>query len=423
MSILIKNGQIVLNDKIISSDILIEGDKIKKIAPSIDTKAAKTIDAKGKTIMPGFVDMHCHLREPGLEYKEDISSGTKSAAAGGFTSICCMPNTDPVLDNAALINYIKYKAREVSKVKVFPIGAITKGLKGQELAEMGKMKQVGAIAVSDDGRPVDSASLLKNALEYAKGHDILTICHSEDSTLAHGGFVSEGKNATIAGLKAIPKSAEDIAVARDCLLALETGARVHIAHVSTKTSVDLIRFIKSKGALVTAEACPHHFAATDKEILSYNTSAKINPPLRTDEDAAAIIDGLVDGTIDAIATDHAPHGFDEKRQEFGYAPFGTIGFESAFSIGYTYLVKSKKMTLSHLVKLMSTNPAKILKLKCEGIKEGGVADLTIADLNKDYKIDQSKFLTKARNCLFDGWAVSGKIECTISDGEIVFDKF
>ncbi|MCL2555587.1 MAG: dihydroorotase [Firmicutes bacterium] len=421
MSILIKNGQVVLLDKVIKADILIEGSRIKKIAPNIEINADELIDASGKIIMPGLVDMHAHLRDPGFLYKEDIVSGIKSAAAGGYTSIACMPNTDPVIDNEAIVKYIQTKAAEIGTVKVYPIACITKGMKGLELAEMGKLKEAGVIAFSDDGRPVENAMLMKNALSYAKSHDALVISHCEDLSIASGGLVNEGFNATTAGLKGICRSAEEIIVARDLILAEHTGARVHIAHVSTEGSVNLIREAKYRGVKVTAETCPHYFAATDEEVSSFNTFAKINPPLRTANDINAIIKGLKDGTIDCIATDHAPHSLDEKRQEFGYAPFGTIGFESAFAISYTHLVDDKHIDLPHLIRLMSYTPAKILGLNAGEVKEGELADLIIADINQlhPYAIDACIFKSKARNCIFDGWKVKGKILITIINGEIV----
>jgi len=419
MSILIKNGQVVLLDKIIKADILIEGSRIKKIAPVIETIAEEIIDAKDKMIMAGFVDMHAHLRDPGFLYKEDIASGIKSAAAGGFTSIACMPNTDPVIDNEAIVKYILAKAAEIGTVKVYPIACITKGMKGAELAEIGKLKEAGAIAFSDDGRPVENAMLMKNALSYAKSHDALLISHCEDMSLAGGGFVNEGFNSTIAGLKGICRSSEEVMVSRDIILAEHTNSRVHIAHVSTEGSVALIKEAKYRGVKVTAETCPHYFSATDEEITSFNTFAKINPPLRTAHDLDAIIKGLKDGTIDAIATDHAPHSLDEKRQEFGYAPFGTIGFESAFAISYTHLVDEGHINLSHLSRLLSYTPAKILGLNAGEIKEGELADIVIVDILHQYSIDACTFKSKARNCIFDGWKVKGKVLTTIINGEIV----
>jgi len=419
MSILIQNGQIVLADKIVKSDILIEGNRIKKIGLLSGVKADKVIDAAGKTVMAGFVDMHCHLREPGYEYKEDILSGAKSAAAGGFTSICCMPNTNPPLDTPAFTKEVCSRAAAVSPVKIYPVGAITKGLKSVQLTDMGKLKEAGAIALSDDGRPVESALMMRNALAEAAKHDLLVISHTEDVLLSADGVVNDGGNAAKAGLKGIPRDAEEVMAARDIILAENLGTRVHIAHVSTAGSVQLVREAKARGVKVTAEVCPHHFSATDKEVLTRDTSAKINPPLREDSDVAAIIEGLKDGTIDCIATDHAPHSADEKQQDITKAPFGTIGFESAFAVSYTYLVESGALDLIALSWLLSRNPARILGLGSGVIAEGEVADLAIVDLNESYIIDAGTFKSKARNCLFDGWRVKGRVLGTIADGEII----
>ncbi len=417
-SILIKNGSVVLEDEVMKSDILIKNNHIQKIAPQIDVDADKVIDASGKHIFAGFVDMHCHLREPGLTHKEDIESGTKSALKGGFTTVCCMPNTNPVLDNAPLIKYVVSRAIECDNAKVLPIGAITKGLKGKELAEMSLMTSEGAIAFSDDGLPVSDGNLMKLALEYAKTFDYLLISHSENKDISLDGVVNEGYNATISGLKGIPRVAEEAMVARDILLAEACQTKVHIAHVSTKNSVEIIRNAKSRGVMVTAETCPHYFTASDDEILSYNTNAKINPPLRLESDIYAIIDGLCDGTIDVIATDHAPHHADEKNREFNIAPFGSVGFETAFALSYTYLVKSGRLTLCELSKLMSANPSSILKIGGGEIKEGKVADLAIVDLENQYTIDSSKFASKGKNSLFNSWEVCGSVDSVIVEGKI-----
>jgi len=415
-SLLIKGGSVVLLDKVIERDILVKDGKIVSIAPKITDKTDKVIDAKGKHIFAGFVDMHCHLREPGFEYKENIESGAKAALKGGFTTICCMPNTNPVIDNAALVSFVINRDKEVNAAKVYPIGAITKGQKGESLAEIANMKKAGAVAFSDDGVPVESGSLMKTALEYADTFDCLLISHSEDKSLSKNGVVNEGYHASVAGLKGIPKTAEESMIARDILLAEYLNTKIHIAHISTKGSVDLIRQAKAKGIKVTCETCPHYFAATDKEILSYNTNAKINPPLREESDRLAIIEGLKDGTIDCIATDHAPHDLSEKNQEFDLAPFGTSGFETAFSLSYTYLVKEKHLTLPQLSKLLSFAPAKILGLPFNELKEGNTADITIADLSKTVTVDSKKFVSKGKNCLFDGWKLQGVVTNTIVDG-------
>ncbi|NLK39139.1 MAG: dihydroorotase [Clostridiales bacterium] len=342
--ILIRNIHAVDPDNLNSKvDLVIENNLIKKIAPANSIKSDAfdlVIEGDGLCAIPGLVDAHCHLREPGQEYKEDIESGTRAAAKGGFTAVACMPNTLPVADNSAVISYILDAARTRGAVKVLPIGAITKSLQGKELAEIGDMKNAGAVAISDDGRPVMSASLMKKAMLYASGFDMPVISHCEDLDLAEGGSMNEGFNSTCLGLRGIPRAAEESMVSRELILAEYTGLPVHIAHVSTRLSVELIRQAKKRGVSVTCETCPHYFTLTDNAVLGFNTNAKVNPPLREEEDVHAIIEGLKDGTIDIIATDHAPHHQDEKRVEFELAANGISGFESAFGLSYTYLVRS-----------------------------------------------------------------------------------
>lgn len=417
MNLLIKNGRAVVGDTFEQADIYIEGSKIVKIGKDIDCAADREIDASGQIVLPGFVDMHCHLREPGQEYKEDIRSGSAAALRGGFTSVACMPNTVPPLDNAALIKYVRTRAAEVDCAKVYPIGCITKGQKGEEIAEMGFMQEAGAVAFSDDGRPVENGNIMRLALEYATSRNALLISHCEDKAIAAGGVVNEGLNAAISGLKGISRAAEECMVARDIILAETLGARVHIAHVSTFGSVELVRQAKARGVRVTCETCPHYFAATDDEILSYNTNAKINPPLRTQADVDAIVAGLADGTIDAIATDHAPHHADEKNAEFNFAPFGTSGFETAFSLAYTYLVETDVLDVVRLSKLMSGNPAKILGIGSGEIKEGACADITIVDPEKSYTVDSATFVSKGKNSLFNGWKLKGAVTAVVVDGQ------
>ncbi|GHT17032.1 dihydroorotase [Bacteroidia bacterium] len=416
MDLLIKNGTVVLADDTRRLDILVKDGVIAKIAPNINEAAAKVIDAAGLTVLPGFVDMHCHLREPGQESKEDITSGARAALHGGFTAVCCMPNTTPVLDCAALVRYVKDRGRESNYAKVYPIGAITKGQKGAELAEIGKMKMAGAVAFSDDGCPVDNGNVMFLALKYASGIDALIISHCEDKNISDGGVVNDGLNATIAGLKGISRAAEEVQVARDIILAETVGTRVHIAHVSTQNSVELIRQAKQRGAQVSCETCPHYFSATDKEVLSYNPNAKINPPLREDADVQAILRGLADGTIDAIATDHAPHSANEKNREFDLAPFGTVGFETAFALAYTKLVQTGILTLPQLSRLMSANPAKLMGIGTGELKEGAAADIAIADLNPTYTVAADRLHSKSKNSLFIGWTLTGLITHTIVDG-------
>ena len=343
--LLIKGGTAVLPEGEKVCDILVDGDKIVRIAGNVEDKAAKVIDAKGLHVFPGLIDMHVHLREPGFEYKEDIASGSAAAVRGGFTQVCCMPNTQPVCDNAAVVGYIIARAKEVGLCKVRPIGAITKGEQGETLAEIGKMKEAGAVALSDDGKPVPSARMMRLGMEYASDFGLICLSHCEDKSLADGGCVNEGYNSTLAGLKGIPRAAEEVMIAREIVLAETLGKRVHICHVSTKGGVRLLRDAKARGVAVTAETCPHYFALTDDIILSYDANTKVNPPVREAEDVEAIKEGLKDGTLDCIVTDHAPHHADEKNVEYDLAAFGISGIETSFSLSYTHLVKGGVLTL------------------------------------------------------------------------------
>ncbi|HEY8443308.1 MAG TPA: dihydroorotase [Clostridia bacterium] len=421
MKTLLKNGQIVLKDKVFLGDLVFENNRIAYIGEKYEGAVDQEYDLTGKMVLPGLIDMHTHLREPGLEHKEDIESGSKSAVAGGFTAIACMPNTNPVLDNPALVAYVRYRAKEIGLCKVLPIGAVTKGQKGEALAEMRLMRDNGAVAFSDDGHPVSTARMLRLALEYVKDFDGLIISHCEDQSLSDGGFVNEGESASIAGLKGISRAAEDVGTARDILIAKALDARIHIAHVSTKGSVELIRFFKSQGVKVTAETCPQYLFATDKEILNFNTFAKINPPLREPEDNEALIQGLKDGTIDTLATDHAPHHIDEKNVEFANAAFGSIGLESAVGLNTRLLERGFDWT--DIARFMSYNPAQILKLKDTGeLKTGYLADITVIDPNIEYIFDAKKTFSKAHNSLFDGWKLKGKAIMTIVEGNIVYNN-
>ena len=400
-------------------DIVIEGCRIVKIADAkTETDSnAEIIDCTGLTAFPGLIDMHCHLREPGLEYKEDIESGTKSAKAGGFTGVACMPNTKPVVDNSAIVRAITSRAKEVGSVKVYPIGAISKGLQGQELAEMGDMQEAGIVAVSDDGRPVSSSSLMKKAMMYAAQFNLPVISHCEDLDLVDDGYMNEGYTSTVLGLRGNPWASETNMVSRELILAEYLNVPVHIAHVSAKLSVELIREAKARGVQVTCETCPHYFTLTEEAVGNYDTNAKVNPPLRAKEDLEAIIVGLQDGTIDCIATDHAPHHIDEKRVEFAQAANGLVGFETAFGLSYTYLVETGKLTLSQLVEKMSLNPGLILGVGTR-LAEGECADITVVDLNKEYTVEVAKFLSKSKNSPYDGWKLKGSVVHTIVDGRI-----
>ena len=420
--LLIKGGTAVLPEGEKVCDILVDGDKIVKIAKNVEDKAAKVIDAKGLHVFPGLIDMHVHLREPGFEYKEDIASGSAAAVRGGFTQVCCMPNTQPVCDNAAVVGYIIARAKEVGLCKVRPIGAITKGEQGETLAEIGKMKEAGAVALSDDGKPVPSARMMRLGMEYASDFGLICLSHCEDKSLADGGCVNEGYNSTLAGLKGIPRAAEEVMIAREIVLAETLGKRVHICHVSTKGGVRLLRDAKARGVAVTAETCPHYFALTDDIILSYDANTKVNPPVREAEDVEAIKEGLKDGTLDCIVTDHAPHHADEKNVEYDLAAFGISGIETSFSLSYTHLVKGGVLTLGQLAERMSGAPARILGLEGGALKEGGVADIMLADLNEKYVIDSRKFVSKGKNTPFNGSEVYGRVKATIVDGKVRFSE-
>jgi dihydroorotase len=418
---LIKNGRIIgsKTGKNGIFDILIENGTIIEIGSNLDIKSGNLIDADGRYVLPGLVDAHCHLRDPGYEYKEDIETGTMSAAAGGFTSIACMPNTNPVIDSESVISYIINKARQEGLVNVYPIGAISKGLKGQELAEIGELKFAGAVAISDDGRPVSNSELMKNALLYASMFDISVISHCEDSSLSYEGAMNEGFESTILGLKGIPSASEAIMVARDLILAEYTKTPIHIAHVSTELSVDLIRNAKRRGVKVTAETCPHYFSLTEEACDGFNTLAKVNPPLRTAKDVDAVIEGLKDGTIDIIATDHAPHHEDEKNVEFNLAASGIVGFETALPLAITYLVKPGHLTMEDLVEKMCINPSKLLALNKGTIDIGKSADIIIVDADDEFVVDINKFHSKSKNSPFNGFKLTGSVSYTIVNGNIV----
>lgn len=420
--LLIKGGRLVDPAENIDGkyDLLIADGKVAEIGTDLADPTAEILDVAGKLVTPGLIDMHVHLRDPGFEDKEDIVSGTKSAAAGGFTSVACMPNTDPVIDNAAVVTYIKTKAEKEGWVNVFPIGAITKGLKGEEISEVGYLYKSGVVSLSDDGKPVMNSEVMRRGLEYSKMFDLTVIAHSEDSNLAADGMMNEGYMATVLGLKGIPNAAESVMIARDIELAKLTGGKLHIAHVSARESVDLIRNAKAQGVKITAEAAPHHFTLTDTAVADFNTSTKVNPPLRTAEDVEAIKCGLQDGTIDAIATDHAPHTEEEKAVEYLYAPCGMIGLETAFSLAYTELVQKNILSLMEMIAKFTINPARILNLKGKGsLKAGQDADIAIFDLTEKWVVDRNKMYSKAKNTPFHGFALQGKPVITIVNGEIV----
>ncbi len=421
MKTLIKNGSVVLKDEVRKCDLLIEDDKIAAIGENLG-KADKVIDAAGKTVIPGIIDMHVHLREPGFEGKEDIASGSLAAVAGGVTQVCCMPNTNPVCDNAVVVRYIVERAKEVGLCKVRPIGAITKGEQGESLSDIGKMAKAGAVALSDDGKSVMNSNIMRLAMEYASDFNLKCLCHCEDRTLVDGGVVNEGYNSTLCGLKGQLRAVEDIMICRDICLAQSLDVPVHICHVSTYSGVEIIRDAKKRGIKVTAETCPHYFILTDDIITDFDTYTKVSPPVREEKDRLAIIEGLKDGTLDCIVTDHAPHSKKDKEVEYNLAAFGMSGIETSFALSYTYLVKSGIMTLPELMKKMSYNPAETLSLEGGEIKVGGVADLAIVDLEQSYEIDGEKFLSKGKNTPFNGYKVYGKVCATLVDGQIKYEN-
>lgn len=420
---LIKNANVVLSDKVVLSDIRVNENKIVRIAPNLAAEEGEeTIDATGLTAFPGLIDMHVHLREPGFEYKEDIESGSKAAVHGGFTQVCCMPNTDPVADNKAVVGYIRRRGEEVGLCKVRPIGAITKGEKGQALADIGEMKAEGAVAISDDGVSVADSRVMRMAMEYASGFSLRCLCHCEEKSLVDGGVVNEGFNATLTGLKGIPRAAEDIMIARDICLAQSLNVPVHICHVSTYSGVELIRDAKRRGIAVTAETCPHYYAATDDIITGFSTFTKVNPPVREERDRQALTDGLRDGTIDCIVTDHAPHHENDKNVEYDLAAFGISGLETSFAFAVTYLYKTGVLTLPQIADKMSRNPAQILSLEGGELKEGGVADIMLADLEEKFVVDPQKFYSKGKNTPFAGYELCGVVKYTIVDGKIKYKE-
>lgn len=423
-NLLIKNGRLIDPAQGIDAprDLSIIDGKVSAIEPEIEVGAARVIDATGLVVTPGLIDLHVHLREPGFEYKETIESGARAAVAGGFTSICCMPNTQPVNDNSSITSFIIAQARAAGLANVFPIGAITTGSRGEHLAEIGEMRAAGIVAISDDGRPVANSGIMRRALEYASELGLPVVDHCEDCCGSNGWSMHEGEFSALMGLRGLPGAAEDLHVARDLILAEMTGAHVHIAHISTGRSVDLVREARRRGVRVTCEVTPHHFTLSDGDLYrsGYDTNFKMAPPLRSGADVEAVLTGIADGTIDVIATDHAPHHFNEKMVEFDQAPNGIIGLETALPLALDRLVHRGLITLPRLVSLLATEPARVFNLDRGTLKVGAIADVTIIDPTGKTRVDTTRFLSKSSNSPFGGWELKGSVISTIVAGRVVF---
>lgn len=424
-SVLLRGGRIIDPSQKMDAigDVLIASEKIESLGPNVDVGSrddVDVIDCAGRVVAPGFIDVHCHLREPGREDVETIATGARAAAAGGFTAVCAMPNTDPVTDNQAAVGFIIRQAARAGASRVYPIGAISLGQRGEALAEFGEMVGAGAVAVSDDGKPVASAHLMRTALEYARTFGIPVADHCEEPTLAAGGAMNEGIVSARLGLKGVPSEAEEIMAIRDILLARRTGGHVHLCHMSTRGSVELIRWGKERGVNVTAEVCPHHISLTEDAVEGYNTNAKMNPPLRSAADVAALQEAVRDGTIDVIATDHAPHHYDEKEREFADAPNGIVGLETAFAVNVTWLVASGIIDVATLVEKMSCAPARIFRLAGGTLRRGNIADVTVFDPEAEWTVEPSRFRSKGRNTPYAGRRLKGRIHLTIVDGRIIY---
>lgn len=404
-------------------NIVIEDGRIKSIGKATRTgKGVTVIDGTGLTALPGFIDMHVHLREPGFEYKEDIESGCAAAVRGGFTAVACMPNTKPVTDSPYLVKYILMRAAQADKCRVYPVAAITQGEKGEQLSEMKKLKDAGAVAFSDDGVPVSDSRMMKNALLYAATFGLTLIEHCEDKSLAEGGVVNEGENANLLGLPGISNAAEDAEIARNIVLSEVYDAPLHLAHVSTRGGMQLIREAKARGVKVTCETCPHYIALTDAEIAGYNTAAKVNPPLRTEKDRLAVIAAIKDGTVDCIVTDHAPHSKEDKDGGMYDAPNGISGLETSYAVCYTTLIESGTITQERLSELMTYNPAAVLGVECGRLEKGGLADITLVDNGAEWTVDPQKFASKGKNTPFAGKTYKGRVEYTLVGGKVVYAR-
>jgi dihydroorotase len=424
MTLLIKGGTVVDPSQDIEkkADLLIEKGRIAGLGRIRSKKAWKILDAAGALVLPGLVDMHTHLREPGREDKETIETGSRAAVAGGFTSIACMPNTSPVNDCEAVTRFILEKAKKANLANIFPVGAITKGLQGKELAEIGEMTRSGAVAFSDDGMPVLNNQIMRRAMEYSKIFDVPILDHCEDVNLAASGYMNESSVSTQLGLRGLSGVAEEIQVVRDIILARLVQSKVHICHISTREAIRWVRNAKAEGIRVTCEAAPHHFALTDEAVRSYDTNLKVNPPLRTREDVEAVLEGLADGTIDCIASDHAPHTVIEKDVPFEDAANGLIGMETMVSLVCEFLLRKQVISVSRMVELMSLNPSKILGIPRGTLRKGEVADVSIVDPDLEIIVDKTTFASKGRNCPFDGWKLRGAPLATIVGGRTVWQR-
>jgi dihydroorotase len=424
MSIVIRNGRVIDpasgTDRI--ADVLIVDGRIAGVAPNLSSPKAQVMDATGMIVAPGFIDMHVHLREPGFEHAETIESGSRAAAAGGFTSVCAMPNTKPVNDSATVTSYIVERARSRAVVNVFPIGAITKGSAGEELAAIGAMKGAGAVAISDDGLPVMNARVMRRAMEFARSYDLPVIEHCEDLNLSSGGDMHEGAASVRWGLRGIPSAAEDVMVARDVVLAQLTGARYHVAHISTRNAAAIVAFARRQGLPVTCEATPHHFALSDGKMVPYDSNYKMKPPLRSECDRAAVVEAIAAGTVSAIATDHAPHAGSEKMQEFERCPFGIIGLETALALAIEELVHPGKITLGRMVELFTTGPESVLRLGRGTLAPGAHADVTIFSTELEWTYDVNQSFSRSSNSPFHGRTFRGAPVATVVNGEFVWRR-
>lgn len=432
MGLLLKGGRVIdpAQDLDGPADVLIEEGRVAAVGADLYAGSHQVLNVSGQVVCPGFIDLHVHMREPGHEYKETIATGLRSAAAGGFTTICCMPNTEPAIDDPAVVELIRERASAACGVRVGIIGALSKGNRGEELAEMARLAEAGVVMFSDDAFPIQNAELMRRAMEYARMLGVPVTLHCEDKCLSGDGVMNEGPTATMLGLRGIPNAAEDVMVARNIELARLTGVRLHICHVSTVGAAQLVRQAKAEGLPVTAEACPHHFTLTDEACCGYNTHAKVNPPLRGAADVEAVKRGLADGTLDSIATDHAPHASHEKEQEFDRAPFGLVGLETVVPLTLDRLVRQRGLTLPQAVARLATNPGRVLASTAQGmavpapellgtLHVGAAGDLTVIDLDRPYRVEAAKLHSKSKNTPFDGWELTGCATLTIVGGRIV----